>query len=75
MDTRQESIDTSFYVELVWNREFNWVRYGEGHPTLEDAVKKAIALEGMGDGARVKKTRVIDGEGNVRWAYGKVVYP
>lgn len=55
-----------FYIELVWNREFDWSRYGGGHyPTKELAEACAKSLLMMGDGASVKKARIVDEEGNV----------
>ena len=54
-----------FYVELVWNREFDWSRYGNGHATKEAAAATAKALLNMGDGASVKKARIVDAEGTV----------
>lgn len=48
-----------FLVELVWNREFHWCGY-RSCPTLEEAVKAAESIRDSGDGARVKKVRVID---------------
>jgi len=62
-----------FNVELVWNREFHFVPYGESHPDVASAIKFAKEMEESGDGARVKKTRIIDSDGNVVWAYGKMV--
>lgn len=49
-----------YQIELVWNREFNWVRYGEPIEDKVAALQRAKALLGMGDGACVKKTRVRD---------------
>jgi hypothetical protein len=67
------SSELLFQVELVWNREFDWVSYSSPHPTLEEAITLAQAIQDSGDGARVKKTRVVDSNGKVRWAYGKIV--
>ena len=61
-----------YQVELVWNREFNFVPKGQLYPDLNQAIKYAKALENMGDGACVKKTRIIDTAGNVVWAYGRL---
>lgn len=63
----------SFQVELVWNREHLWVRYADPYEDIEAAIKFAQLMESSGDGARVKKTRIIDGDGKVVWAYGKKV--
>lgn len=62
-----------FQVELVWNREFDFVPFGEPHDDIKSAIKFAKETENMGDGARVKKTRIVDGNGKVVWAYGKIV--
>lgn len=62
-----------FQVELVWNREFDFVSYGKPHETLDSAIKFARDMENSGEGARVKKTRVVDDQGKVVWAYGKMV--
>lgn len=59
-----------FQVELVWNREFSFVPYGELHDTLDQAIEFAKKMENMGDGESVKKTRVVDTEGNIVWVYG-----
>jgi hypothetical protein len=62
-----------FQVELVWNREFNFVPFGQPHETLERAIQAAKFAENLGDGAAVKKTQIVDEDGNVVWAYGKLV--
>lgn len=57
-----------FKIELMWNREFNWSNWTNGEDTLEKARASAIEIRDSGDGARVKKVRVIDTEtGNVVW--------
>ena len=48
-----------FRIELVWNREFNWCVFDYAN-TLESAKAKAISIRDSGDGARVKKVRVLD---------------
>ena len=63
--------DNYFQVELVWNREFNFVPHGPPHPTIEKAIEDAKAMENIGDGESVKKTRVVNGDGEVVWAYGR----
>lgn len=62
-----------FQIELVWNREFHWVSYGRPYDTIEEAIKFAEEMENSGGGARVKKTRILDKDGKVVWAYGKLV--
>jgi len=49
-------------VQLVWNREFNWVNFGDSHSNLKDAKAAAISIRDSGDGARVKKVRVINSD-------------
>lgn len=61
----------TFQVELVWNREFHFVPYGNAHENLDDAIRFAKAAEEMGDGERVKKTRILDHEGEIVWQYGQ----
>lgn len=68
-------MNEEFQVELVWNREFDFVPYGPKHTSIEAAAKYARELEDMGDGARVKKTRVVNMDGRVVWAYGKRTVP
>jgi len=61
-----------FEVELVEYREFSYVIFGEPHETIEQAISAAEDIQNSGDGARVKKTRVVR-DGRVVWAYGKRV--
>lgn len=71
---KNENFDKIVYqVELVWNREFNFVPYGNHHATIEKAINYAQQLENMGDGEAVKKTRVVDNNGKIVWAYGKLI--
>lgn len=60
-------------VEVVWNREFHWSFWKGGFDDIDAAVQCAKAAENMGDGARVKKARVLDSEGRTRWQYGRLV--
>jgi hypothetical protein len=62
-----------YQVELVWNREFHFVPYGEPCSNIDDAIRYAKALENMGDGESVKKTQIVDEAGNVVWAYGTLL--
>lgn len=62
-----------FQVELVWNREFHFVRRGQPMEDLDAAIAYARTMENMGDGENVKKTRIVDPETEeVVWQYGKV---
>jgi len=63
-------VDMSYQVELVWNREFDFVPHGDPKSSLEDAVGYSRDLEAMGNGERVKKTRIVDEAGKVVWQYG-----
>ena len=50
-----------YIVQLVWNREFHWSDYGDREfDNLKDAQRYAESLKDMGDGARVKKTRIVN---------------
>ena len=57
-----------YYVELVWNREFNWTGCGDAFATKKAAKKFGKELLYGGDGARVKKFRVVDND-------YEIVYP
>jgi hypothetical protein len=50
-----------YAVEIVWNREFNWT-WWKSYSSIEEAKSAANDALDMGDGARVKKARVIDCE-------------
>lgn len=56
-----------YRIELVWNREFHWCTF-KHEDDLKTAKKLADQMVESGDGARVKKIRVIDIEND------KVVY-
>lgn len=62
-----------FQVELVWNREFDFVPHGKPHEDIAVAIKYAQSLENMGDGACVKKTRVVNQDGKIVFQHGKRV--
>lgn len=62
-----------FQVELVWNREFDFVPHSRPFTTIDQAIEFAKHMETSGDGERVKKTRVVNEQGEVVWAYGKKV--
>ena len=65
--------EKTYTVELVWNREFHFVRYGTGHGELKSAIKSAESIENSGDGARVKKTRILDEDGKIVWQHGRII--
>lgn len=62
-----------FQVELIWNREFNYIPFGPQFDDIELAIAYARTMENSGDGERVKGTRVIDGNGCIVWQYGQMV--
>lgn len=64
---------TTYQVELVWNREFDFRPHGSTHTDLNAAIAYARKMEDLGDGACVKKTRIVDQDGKTVWAYGKLV--
>lgn len=51
-----------YQVELVWNREFHFVPYGDPCGTVEEAARLAASVVASGDGARVKKAQVLNAE-------------
>ena len=51
-----------YRVEVIWNRTFNWSRFGPPCLTIEAAEKMAEDIKNSGDGARVKETRIIEEE-------------
>lgn len=61
-----------FTVELVWNREFHFVPHKDIEK-IEDAILHAKQMENSGDGARVKKTRIVDQYGKIIWQYGQMM--
>lgn len=59
-----------YRIELVWNREFHWCSYSqEEYDSLDKARAKAETLLNVGDGAYVKKVRIVDLDGNVLWTW------
>jgi len=62
-----------YQVELVWNREFDFVPYSRPFDTIGEAVRLTRQMEESGDGERVKKTRIVDEAGKVVWANGREV--
>lgn len=63
----------TYQVEFVWNRQFDFVPHGTPFLDLDNAIRHAQSAENMGDGASVKKTRVVDENGTAVWQYGKKV--
>jgi hypothetical protein len=57
-----------YNIELVWNREFNWSSWSDPYDSVKLAKASAQSLADSGDGARVKKWRIVDED-------GQVVYP
>jgi hypothetical protein len=59
----------AFRVEVIWNREFHWSSFSNSKETLERAISSAESVMNSGDGARVKKARIIDE------VTGEIVWP
>jgi hypothetical protein len=55
----------NYTVEIVWNREFDFVNYANNVETFKLAKEIGESALDMGDGARVKKYRVLNSGGNV----------
>lgn len=51
-----------YQIELVWNREFHFVPFGEPKDTIKEAKKYASSLLNMGNGERVKKCQIVNCE-------------
>jgi hypothetical protein len=51
-----------YQVQLVWNREFDWCNYSNSVDDFDKAIKIAEDIRNSGDGAIVKKVRVVDAE-------------
>jgi hypothetical protein len=54
-----------YQVEIIWNREFHYVPYSTPKNTMGEARELAKSLMNSGDGARVKKARIINAETGV----------
>lgn len=52
----------TYRIEIVWNREFDFVPFGPFFDTCEKAREYGEYLLNMGDGASVKKYRIIEEE-------------
>jgi hypothetical protein len=52
-----------YQIEVVWNREFNYSKLGTIRKgMLDDIINYTQVFMCAGDGARVKKARIIDTE-------------
>ena len=56
--------DVMYTVEIVWNREFTWSTYTTTE-SLQQALKIKEDALSSGDGARVKKARVLGPQGEI----------
>ena len=54
-----------YQIEVMWNREFHFVSWGNPRENLKQARVMARNLELSGDGARVKAVRIIDEDGRM----------
>lgn len=65
--------EIQYRIEIVWNREQDWCLYGPRVAQLDDCLTIVDDLLSQGDGARVKKARVVNDHGQVVWAAGRLV--
>ena len=61
----------TYQLELVWNREFTFRRFGSAFENLDACIAFAQHVECSGDRCSVKKTRIVDSDDVVVWQYGK----
>ena len=54
-----------YQVQIVWNREVNYVNIEEPQKDLDKALTIAKMYKNMSDGEAVKKAQIIDMEGTV----------
>jgi len=54
-----------YQIQLIWNREFHYVNYGDPIDDLTLARCMARDVENSGDGERVKAVRIVDEDGRV----------
>lgn len=68
METVNETKEAkNLRIELVWNREFDWAFWKKAND-LPTAIKEAKGIRDSGDGASVKKIRVVDDDnGEILW--------
>lgn len=65
-----------YFIQVVWNRDFDWVELSlPAFHDLDKAIQYAESDALHGDGARIKKHRIVDAEGNVVYQYGKKISP
>ena len=62
-----------YQLELIWNREFHFVRHGKPTTNLDRCIASARQMEELGDGASVKETRIVNDDGEIVWQYGQKV--
>lgn len=60
-----------FQVELVWSEKFHFVPFGTPSSTKQQAINFAKYMENNREGARAKKTRVVNEQGKVVWGHGR----
>ena len=60
-----------YQIEVMWNREFHFVSWGNPREDLKQARMMARNLELSGDGARVKAVRITDEDGRVMLMNGR----
>lgn len=68
-------VEVGYRIQIVWNREFAWCYYGRPFARLDDCLTVANDLLDQGDGARVKKCRIVNNHDVVVWENGRLVPP
>lgn len=54
-----------YQIQVIWNREFDFVNYSIPEQEFDKAKAKVEAIINSGDGASVKKYRILNSERNV----------
>ena len=64
-----------YQVQVVWNRGFTFVNYSRSEQEFDKAKAKAEDILNSGDGARVKKYRIINSVGDIVYPLAAVSKP
>ena len=62
-----------YQVQVVWNREFDFVNYSIPEQEFNNAKSKAEDIINSGDKARIKKYRILNSEGKVVYPFSAIV--
>ena len=64
-----------YQIQVVWNREFIFSNYSTPEQEFDKAKIKAKDIINSGDGARVKKYRIINSIGNIVYPLSAKIKP